>query len=65
MTRQQEIDCEIRRQAIRLQHKAPALFELYRIVYAKVVEDNTVRKNPYRVSFERVQKIIRAMPEFQ
>ena len=65
ISRQQEIDCEICRQAVRLEKSAPALLELYLMVYAKIIDDNAMRRSPYRVSFERVQNVIRAMPEFQ
>ena len=63
MTRREEIDAEIRRQSHRLIGKCNALFELPRHVYAQILDDNTLRKQPYRVSFERVQKVIREISE--
>ena len=63
MKYQQEIDIEIRRQAFRLVGRCNALFELPRLVYAQIIEDNTLRKRPYRVSYERIQRIIHEMPE--
>ena len=65
MTRQEEINLEIRQQAIRIYPKCMALFELPLMVYAKIMDDNTLRKNPYRVSEARIRKIIRTMPEFR
>ena len=65
MTRSEEIDLEIRNQAVRLYPKCAALFELPMMVYSKIVEDNTTRKRPYRVSEARVRKVIGSMPEFQ
>ena len=65
MTRSEEIDLEIRNQAVRLYPKCAALFELPMMVYSKIVEDNTTRKQPYRVSETRIRKVIRSMEEFQ
>ena len=65
MTRSEEIDLEIRNQAVRLYPKCAALFELPMMVYSKIVEDNATRKRPYRVSEARVRKVIGSMPEFQ
>lgn len=64
MTRREEIDLEIRRQALRLYPRCTALFELPLMVYAQIMEDNTTRRNPYRVSEARIRKIIGSMPEF-
>ena len=65
MTRSEEIDLEIRNQAVRLYPKCAALFELPMMVYSKIVEDNTTRKRPYRVSETRIRKVIISMEEFQ
>lgn len=65
MTRQDEIDAEVRRQAVRLYPKCVALFELPMMVYAKIVEDNATRKKPYRVSEKRIRDIIGSMPDFE
>jgi len=70
LTYKQEIDNEIRQQAVKLQavklqDRCVALFALPLRVYAKILEDNSTRKRPYRVSFERVQRVIKAMPEFE
>lgn len=65
MTRNEEIELEIRHQAVRLYPKCAALFELPLMVYAQVVADNATRKRPYRVSEARVRKVIGSMPEFQ
>lgn len=65
MTRRDEIDAEIRQQAVRLYPKCAALFELPLAVYAQIMEDNATRKQPYRVSEARVRKVIGSMPEFQ
>ncbi|WP_295761196.1 hypothetical protein [uncultured Oscillibacter sp.] len=64
MTRREEIDLEIRRQALRLYPRCAALFELPLMVYAQIIQDNTTRKNPYRVSEARIRKIIGSMAEF-
>lgn len=65
MTRQDEINAEVRRQAVRLYPKCVALFELPIMVYAKIVEDNATRKKPYRVSEKRIRDIIGSMPDFE
>lgn len=65
MTRSEEIDLEIRNQAIRLYPKCVALFELPMMVYAQIMADNATRKKPYRVSEARIKKTIGSMPEFQ
>ena len=65
MTRREEIDLEIRRQALRLYPRCTALFELPLMVYAQIMEDNTTRRKPYRVSEKRIKDIIGTMPEFQ
>ena len=65
MTRSEEIDLEIRNQAVRLYPKCAALFELPMMVYSKIVEDNTTCKRPYRVSETRIRKVILSMEEFQ
>ena len=65
MTRSEEIDLEIQNQAVRLYPKCAALFELPMMVYSKIVEDNTTRKRPYRVSETRIRKVILSMEEFQ
>lgn len=65
MTRNEEIDLEIRQQAIRLYQKCTALFELPRMVYTQIMLDNTTRRRPYRVSEARIKRTISSMPEFQ
>ena len=65
MTRTEEIDLEIRNQAVRLYPKCVALFELPMMVYTQIMLDNSTRKKPYRVSEARIRKIIGTMPEFQ
>ena len=60
-----EIDAEIRRQAVRLYPKCVALFELPLMVYHQIMQDNDTRSKPYRVSEARIRKIIGTMPEFQ
>ncbi len=65
MTRNEEIDLEIRNQAVRLYPKCVALFELPMMVYTQIMLDNSTRKKPYRVSEARIRKIIGTMPEFQ
>lgn len=65
MTRNEEIELEIRQQAIRLYPKCVALFELPMMVYAQIIKDNALRKKPYRVSEARIRKVIGTMPEFQ
>lgn len=64
MTRNEEIDLEIRNQAIRLFPKCVALFELPMMVYTQIMLDNSTRKKPYRVSEARIRKTIGSMPEF-
>ena len=65
MTRSEEIELEIRQQAVWLSLKCVALFELPLMVYVQIMEDNTTRKRPYRVSEARIRKVIGSMPEFQ
>lgn len=65
MTWRDEIDMEIRRQAIRLYPDCAALFELPLRVYAQIMQDNSMRRKPYRVSEVKIRKIIATMPEFQ
>lgn len=65
MTRRDEIDLEIRRQAIKLYPNCAALFELPHMVYAQIIKDNDLRKKPYRVSEDRIKRVIGSMPEFQ
>lgn len=65
MTRTDEIDLEIRQQAIRLYTKCVALFELPLMVYSQIMQDNDLRQKPYRVSETRIKKVISSMPEFQ
>lgn len=64
MTKSDELNAEIRNQAVRLYPKCAGLFELPLMVYTKIVMDNDTRKKPYRLSVERCKKIIMAMPEF-
>ena len=65
MTRNEEIDLEIRNQAVRLYPKCVALFELPMMVYTQIMLDNSTRKKPYRVSEARIKRTISSMPEFQ
>lgn len=65
MTRREEIDLEIRQQALRLYPKCVALFELPHMIYAQILKDNELRKKPYRVSEDRIRRVIGTMPEFQ
>ena len=65
MTRNEEIDLEIRNQAVRLYPKCVALFVLPMMVYTQIMLDNSTRKKPYRVSEARIRKTIGSMPEFQ
>lgn len=65
ITRTEEIECEVRRLAVRLYPECVALFELPRMVYSQIMQDNTFRSKPYRVSEERIKKIIGTMPEFK
>lgn len=64
MNRTDELNAEIRNQAVRLYPKCAGLFELPLMVYTKIVMDNDTRKKPYRLSVERCKKIILEMPEF-
>ncbi len=65
MTRREEIDLEIRQQALKLCPKCAALFELPLMVYAQIMADNTLRKRPYRVSEARIRKVIDSMPNLK
>ena len=65
MTRRDEIELEIRTQASKLYPKCVALFELPQMVYMQILKDNDFRKNSYRVSEEKIRKVIGSMPEFQ
>ena len=40
-------------------------FEPPRRVYAQIMQDNSMRRKPYRVSEVKIRKIIATMPEFQ
>ena len=64
MTRRDEIDSEIRNQAVRLYPKCVAMFELPLMVYTKIITDNSMRKKPYRVSVDRIKRVINTMSEF-
>lgn len=64
MTRREEIELEIRQQAIKLYPQCVALFELPHMVYAKIIDDNVLRKKPYKISESRVKNVIYSMPEF-
>ena len=64
MTRKEEIEMEVRNQAIKLYPKCAALFELPLMVYSQIVQDNETRRKPYRISVDRCKRIILAMPEF-
>lgn len=46
MKRNEEIEAEIRRQAVRLYPKCAALFELPLMVYAQIMKDNDTRRRP-------------------
>lgn len=61
MTRREEIDTEIRNQAKKLYPKCKALFELPTMIYTQIMKDNDLRKKPYRVSWERIHKIVLTM----
>ena len=66
MTRREEIDLEIRNQAVRLYPKCVALFELPMMVYTQIMMDNTTPQEiPFRVSEARIRRTIGTMPEFQ
>lgn len=56
MTRTDEINAEIRNQAVRLHPKCAGLFELPLMVYTQIVADNLTRSKPYRLSVERCKK---------
>ena len=57
MTWRDEIDMEIRRQAIRLYPDCAALFELPRRVYAQIMQDNSMRRK-LPVSEVKIRKIM-------
>ena len=63
MTRTEEIELEIRLQAVRFYPKCVALFELPSMIYAQIMEDNKIRIKPYRISFDRVKKVVTTMTE--
>lgn len=65
MTKRDEIDLEIRNQAVRLYPKCVALFELPTMVYTQIMMDNATRRSPYKVSETRIKKVISSMSEFQ
>lgn len=64
MTRKEEIEIEVRNQAVKLYPKCAGLFELPLMVYSQIVQDNATRRKPYRISVDRCKRIILAMPEF-
>lgn len=61
MSRKEELEMEIRNQAVRLYPQCAALFELPTMVYTQILKDNDLRKKPFRVSWERCKSIIAAM----
>ncbi len=61
MTRNEEIELEIRNQATKLYPKCAALFELPLMVYTQIMLDNTTRKKPYKISEQRIKKVINDM----
>ena len=63
MTRTGEIELEIRNQAVRLYPKCAALFELPAMICAQIMEDNKTRIKPYKISFDRVKKVVTTMTE--
>lgn len=63
MTRNQEIDQEVQRLLKKLLPDCHALFELPSLVYARIMKDNTTRKHPYRVSYQRIERIMHQMSE--
>ena len=62
-TYQESIDLEVRQLAHRLVNKCAALFELPLMIYSQIIEDNTTRKKPFRVSFKRIETIVRSMSD--
>lgn len=64
MTRKEEIEMEVRNQAVKLYPKCAGLFELPLMVYSQIVQDNETRRKPYRISVDRCKRIILAMSEF-
>lgn len=58
MTRTEEIELEIRTQAVKLYPDCVALFELPLMVYSQIMSDNATRKRPYRVSESKIKKVI-------
>lgn len=64
MTRREELNLEIRNQAIRLVPKCVGYFELSSMVYTQImIIDNVTRKKPFRVSQKYIQAIIHKMIE--
>jgi len=63
MTHQETIDLEIRRLALKYKGNCRALLQLPMMVYRQILEDNKMRKKPYRVGFNRIQRVIQSMPE--
>lgn len=61
MTRTEEIELEIRTQAVKLYPHCVALFELPLMVYSQIMADNATRKRPYRVSETKIKKVISQM----
>lgn len=61
MTRTEEIELEIRTQAVKLYPDCVALFELPLMVYSQIMSDNATRKRPYRVSEAKIKKVISQM----
>ena len=58
MTRTEEIELEIKTQAVKLYPDCVALFELPLMVYSQIMSDNATRKRPYRVSESKIKKVI-------
>lgn len=63
MTRREELNLEIRNQAVRLAPKCVVYFELPLMVYTQIITDNSTRKKPFRVSEKHIQAIIHEMIE--
>lgn len=58
MNRTDEINTEIRRLIARFRPLTHADFEIPRMVYAQIIADNTTRKQPYRVGYNRIEQLM-------
>jgi len=61
MTHRQQIDLEVRMQARKFREQGLRLISIPGAVRWAIIDGNKTRAKPFRVSFERIQKIVLEM----